>query len=123
MNYIYHLATAQYSAGKRCILALMWLIGDKKNKQKKNSKDCTQTFFQKQETPGDKNHTEVTLVPKRGNRCCDNTKSAQEHPKSFFAARRALKKVPNPDLMDDVTQNMHPPQPINNETKKFHIFH
>lgn len=65
----------------------------------------------------------MTLVPKQGNRCCDNTKSAQEHPKSFLLPGGLKKKVPNPDLMDDVTEDMQRPQPINNETKKFHIFH
>lgn len=50
MNYIYHLATVQHSAGKRRILAL---VVDRRQK-KQPSKDCAQTFLQKQETPRDK---------------------------------------------------------------------
>lgn len=106
MNYIYHLATVQYSAGKRRILTLMRLTGDKK---KTKLKRLHTNILAETRNPRRQNHTEMTLVPKQGTRCCDNTKSAQEHPKSFLLPDRLKKKVPNPDLMDDVTQNMQPP--------------
>lgn len=89
MNYIYHLATVQYSAGK--MLHPGTHVVDRRRKKKKLKRLRTNTLAETR-NPQRQNHTEMTLVPKQDNRCCDNTKSVQEHPKSFWLADWLKKK-------------------------------